>query len=54
MMESKSVDVSKVKVKIFVSVAIVGVSIYALTLDGCLAVYDKERRNTKLINTRLE
>ena len=61
-MESKSADLTKVKLKIFVGVVCVangGASgkeeqVLALASDGHLYVYDKNRKLTKWMNIKVE
>lgn len=53
-MESKSADLSKVKVKIFVGVSCTEGQVFALACDGHLYVYDKQRKLTKWMNIKVE
>ena len=54
MMESKSADLVKVKVKLFVSVQIIGTQVFALAQDGSLFMFDKDRKLIKAVNTKIE
>jgi hypothetical protein len=54
MLESKSADLAKVKVKVFVAVTELGSMTYALSLDGNLYIFDKDRKYIRHINTKLE
>lgn len=53
-MESKSADLSKVKVKIFAGVGCRHGQVFALAVDGHLYVYDKNRKLTKWMNIKVE
>ena len=58
-MESKSADLTKVKVKVFVGVACKRHAdgkeeVLALTVDGHIYVYDKHRKLTKWMNIKVE
>ena len=60
-MESKPADLGKVKIKSFVGVEISkpeeegkGVQVFALTCDGHLYIYDKERKMQKWMNIKVE
>jgi hypothetical protein len=43
MLESKSADLSKVKVRVFVGVQCLGIYVYALSIDGTLYGFNRER-----------
>jgi hypothetical protein len=53
-MESKSADLTKVRLKIFVGVACKGSQVFAMASDGHLYVYDKNRKLTKWMNIKVE
>jgi hypothetical protein len=43
-MESKSADLTKVKLKVFVGVVCKQGSVFALAIDGHLYIFDKNRK----------
>ena len=53
-MESKSADLTKVKLKIFVGVTCRNGHVFALAADGHLYVYDRNRKLTKWMNIKVE
>ena len=53
-MESKSADLTKVKLKVFVGVACRLGQVFSLAADGHLYVYDKNRKLTKWMNIKVE
>lgn len=53
-MESKSADLAKVKVKNFVGVACRFSQVFALAHDGHLYIYDKQRKLQKWMNIKVE
>jgi hypothetical protein len=54
MLESKSADLTKVRVKIFISVISVGYVVFALSLDGTLLLFDKERKPFRSVSSKLD
>lgn len=53
-MESKTADLAKIKVKIFVGVVCLEGLVYALTTDGHLYIYDKNRKLQKWMNIKID
>lgn len=53
-MESKTADLTKVKLKIFVGVCCKEESVFALAEDGHLYVYDKARKLAKWMNIKVD
>lgn len=54
MMESKSADLSKIKNKVFVGVACLGLYIYTLSIDGTLYQFDRERKLVKYLSSKID
>ena len=52
-MKSQAADTTKVKVKVFVGVVIWDERIYALSQDGYLYVFDKEKKLQKWMNIKV-
>ena len=53
-MESQAADTAKVKLKIFVGVAIYQKKLYALTHDGHIYMFDKQRKLLKYMNIKVD
>jgi hypothetical protein len=53
-MESKSADLAKVRLKVFVGVVCKSGQVFALAADGHLYVYDKNRKLTKWMNIKVD
>jgi len=51
--QAHSPDLTKVKVPIFVGLAIEGPRIFALTTEGCIYVFDKQRKLLKWMNIKV-
>lgn len=52
-MESKTAELAKVKLSIFVGVAIYNSKVFALATDGHIYVYDKQRKLVKWMNIKV-
>ena len=53
-MESKSATLDKVKLKIFVGVAIYESQVYGLTTDGFVYVFDKQRKLLRWMSIKVD
>ncbi len=53
-MESKSADLAKVRVKIFVGVCCKSAQVFTLACDGHLYIFDKARKLQKWMNIKVE
>jgi mitogen-activated protein kinase binding protein 1 len=51
--ESKTAELAKVKVSIFVGVAVYNQKVFALATDGHIYVYDKQRKLVKWMNIKV-
>lgn len=53
-MQSQAASLEKVKIKIFVGIAIHESKVYALTTDGFVYVFDKQRKLLRWMNIKVE